>query len=89
MNIFTYFRASWSAVCLLFAKWELFYWYCILIEKIPHLDAVKISKDLKKHLVEANKLEIPQEEVNDILFEFMRIYNYGEQYINRYKMISK
>jgi len=57
--------------------------------KIPHLDAVKISKDLKKHLVEANKLEIPQEEVNDILFEFMRIYNYGEQYINRYKMISK
>lgn len=42
--------------------------------KISHLDAVKISKDLKKHLVEANKLEIPQEEVNDILFEFMVYY---------------
>jgi len=57
--------------------------------KIPHLDAVKISKDLKKHLVEANKLDLPQEEANEILFEFMKIYNYGEQYINRYKMISK
>ena len=34
---------------------------------------MKIAKDLKKHLVEANKLEIPQEEVNDTLFEFMVI----------------
>jgi len=29
-----------------------------------------MSKDLKKHLVEENKLELPQSEVNNILFEF-------------------
>jgi len=57
--------------------------------RIPHFHSTKIAKDLKKKCVEGNKLQISQEEMNNFLFELMKIYGYGDAFSNRYKMLSK
>lgn len=63
------------------------------------MDAIKISKELKKTLIENNQLELTQSEVNEQLFNFIvslqksftfkNTFGYGDQHINRYRMLSK
>lgn len=39
--------------------------------------------------MEANKLELPQAELQEILFETLKKEKYGDKYIQRYEMITK
>lgn len=57
--------------------------------RLPHYEAIKVAKDLKKKLVEENKLQITQQEVNQYIFELMKCYGYGDAFTNRYNMLSK
>jgi 2-phosphoglycerate kinase len=47
-----------------------------------------MTLDVKKSLVETNRLEISQNELEERLFEVMKSIGYGEQYVKRYKMFS-
>ena len=44
--------------------------------------------DLKKLLVEEEKFEVKQSEMENYLFQIMRAYNYGDSFIRRYQMVS-
>lgn len=47
-----------------------------------------MTLDVKKSLVESQKLEISQGELEERLFEVMKTIGYGEKFVQRYKMIS-
>lgn len=51
--------------------------------------AVKISLDVKKWLVDNDKLDISQEELEQVLFNKMRIKGYGDEYIQRFRMVNQ
>jgi len=57
--------------------------------KIQQKDAIKITLNLKKYLVDENKLEIEQPKLEEYLFKIMTSFGYGGNYIERYKMISR
>ena len=57
--------------------------------KVKPRDAIRITLNLKKFLVEENLLEIDQENMNSYLFKIMNSLNYGEEYTKRYKIITK
>lgn len=44
--------------------------------------------DLKKLLVEEEKFDVKQSEMQSYLFQIMRAYNYGDSFIRRYQMVS-
>jgi 2-phosphoglycerate kinase len=47
-----------------------------------------MTLDVKKMLVESNKLEISQAELEERLFMVMEKSGYNESYVKRYKMIT-
>ena len=47
-----------------------------------------MTLDVKKSLVESNKLEISQAELEERLFEILKKSGYDENYVKRYKMIT-
>eukprot|EP00359_Climacostomum_virens_P009084 CAMPEP_0204912842 /NCGR_PEP_ID=MMETSP1397-20131031/10924_1 /ASSEMBLY_ACC=CAM_ASM_000891 /TAXON_ID=49980 /ORGANISM="Climacostomum Climacostomum virens, Strain Stock W-24" /LENGTH=322 /DNA_ID=CAMNT_0052083955 /DNA_START=851 /DNA_END=1819 /DNA_ORIENTATION=+ len=61
----------------------------LTMNKIPPKDSIRIAMDLKKLLVEEEKFELKQAEMESYLFRIMQGYNYGEAYINRYQMMSQ
>lgn len=61
----------------------------LTMNKIPPKDSIRIAMDLKKMLVEEEKFELKQAEIEIYLFRIMSGYNYGEAYINRYQMMSR
>jgi hypothetical protein len=60
----------------------------LTLNKIPPKDSIRIAMDLKKLLVEEEKFELRQAEMECYLFRIMQGYNYGDAYINRYQMMS-
>ncbi len=57
--------------------------------KIQQKDAIKITLNLKKYLVDENLLGLEQPKLEEYLFKFMTSFGYGGHYVNRYKMISR
>jgi 2-phosphoglycerate kinase len=60
----------------------------LTLNKVPPKDSIRIAMDLKKLLVEEEKFEVKQSEMENYLFQIMRAYNYGESFVRRYQMVS-
>ncbi|XP_020094113.1 uncharacterized protein LOC109714096 isoform X1 [Ananas comosus] len=61
----------------------------LTVTKIPNHVAVKIALELKKLLVDNSLLDVSQSDLEANLFKLMERRGYGEEYINRYKMMTK
>ena len=61
----------------------------LTLNKVPPKDSIRIAMDLKKLLVEEEKFDVTQSEMENYLFQIMRAYNYGDSYIRRYQMVSR
>ncbi|KAL6648975.1 hypothetical protein ACP70R_013199 [Stipagrostis hirtigluma subsp. patula] len=61
----------------------------LTVTKIPNHVAVKIALDLKKLLVDNSLLDVSQSDLEANLFKLMEKRGYGEDYINRYKMMTR
>ncbi|DBA02548.1 TPA: hypothetical protein N0F65_011020 [Lagenidium giganteum] len=56
--------------------------------KINSKDAVQISLDLKRTLVDLGMTDIVQEQFEDFLYKTMQVFGYGESHISRYRMMT-
>lgn len=56
---------------------------------MDQIDAVKIALELKKRLVDQGLLEVNQAEMENQLFQILRTYGYGTEYIERYQITTK
>ncbi|KAK9138748.1 hypothetical protein Sjap_009342 [Stephania japonica] len=61
----------------------------LTVTKIPNHVAVKIALELKKLLIDNSLLDVSQSDLEANLFKLMERRGYGEEYINRYKMITR
>ncbi|GMH08777.1 hypothetical protein Nepgr_010617 [Nepenthes gracilis] len=61
----------------------------LTVTKIPYHVAIKIALELKKLLVDNSLLDVSQSDLEANLFKLMERRGYGEEYINRYKMITR
>ncbi|ESQ31790.1 hypothetical protein EUTSA_v10004229mg [Eutrema salsugineum] len=61
----------------------------LTVTKIPNHVAVKISLELKKLLIDNSLLDVSQSDLETSLFKLMERRGYGEEYINRYNMMTK
>ncbi|EFN54896.1 hypothetical protein CHLNCDRAFT_8887, partial [Chlorella variabilis] len=56
---------------------------------LPQHKAVRVALDVKKHLVDHNRLDITQEELEEVLFALLRQRGYGDEYVRRYQMVTR
>ncbi|GMH37956.1 hypothetical protein BSKO_05840 [Bryopsis sp. KO-2023] len=61
----------------------------LTVTTIPYVKAVKIALELKKHLVDKQLLDLPQDHMESCLFMIMASKGYGPRFIQRYKMINQ
>ncbi|WJX49632.1 hypothetical protein P8452_36040 [Trifolium repens] len=61
----------------------------LTVTKIPNHVAIKIALELKKLLIDNSLLDVSQSDLEANLFKLMERRGYGEEYINRYKMMTK
>ncbi|KDP24670.1 hypothetical protein JCGZ_26448 [Jatropha curcas] len=61
----------------------------LTVTKIPNHVAIKISLELKKLLIDNSLLDVSQSDLEANLFKLMERRGYGEEYINRYKMMTR
>ncbi|XP_039141735.1 LOW QUALITY PROTEIN: uncharacterized protein LOC120278990 [Dioscorea cayenensis subsp. rotundata] len=61
----------------------------LTVTKIPNHVAVKIALELKKLLVDNSLLDVSQSDLEANLFKLMDRRGFGEEYINRYKMMTR
>ncbi|KAK9909774.1 hypothetical protein WJX75_007283 [Coccomyxa subellipsoidea] len=61
----------------------------LTVTKIPQMKAVKIALEVKKHLVDNDFMDISQEHFEAILFNVMRARGFEDDYVERYKMVTK
>ncbi|KAG8381532.1 hypothetical protein BUALT_Bualt06G0131500 [Buddleja alternifolia] len=57
--------------------------------KIPNHVAIKIALELKKLLIDNSLLDVSQSDLEANLFKLMERRGYGEEYISRYKMMTR
>ncbi|GKV33820.1 hypothetical protein SLEP1_g42270 [Rubroshorea leprosula] len=57
--------------------------------QIPNHIAIKIALELKKLLVDNSLLDVSQTDLEANLFKLMERWDYGQEYINRYKMMTR
>ena len=57
--------------------------------KVNDKDAIKITLDIKKFFVENNKIEVTQQELEQILFQKLQEFNYGERLVSRYQLVTR
>lgn len=60
----------------------------LTVTKVSQDKAVKIALEVKKWLVDNNKLDLTQDELETVLFNSMRVRGYGDDYIQRYRMMN-
>ena len=53
------------------------------------LQAVKIALDLKKWLVDSERFELTQHELEQLLFKFLYAAGFGDAEVARFKMVSR
>lgn len=61
----------------------------LTVTKIPNHVALKIALDLKKLLIDNSLLDVSQSDLEANLFKLMERRGYGQEYINRYKMMTR
>ncbi|KAJ6962724.1 hypothetical protein NC652_001389 [Populus alba x Populus x berolinensis] len=61
----------------------------LTVTKIPNHVAIKIALELKKLLIDNSLLDVSQSDLEANLFKLMERRGYGEDYINRYKMMTR
>ncbi|KAL5745993.1 hypothetical protein ACOSP7_027139 [Xanthoceras sorbifolium] len=61
----------------------------LTVTKIPNHVALKIALELKKLLVDNSLLDVSQSDLEANLFKLMERRGYGEEFINRYKMMTR
>ncbi|XP_015877819.3 uncharacterized protein LOC107414227 [Ziziphus jujuba] len=61
----------------------------LTVTKIPNHVAIKIALELKKLLIDNSLLDVSQSDLEANLFKLMQRRGYGEEYINRYKMMTR
>ncbi|XP_022771842.1 uncharacterized protein LOC111314595 isoform X2 [Durio zibethinus] len=61
----------------------------LTVTKIPNHVAIKISLELKKLLIDNSLLDVSQSDLEANLFKLMERRGYGEEYVNRYKMMTR
>ena len=61
----------------------------LTVTQVSYADSLKISLSLKKSLVDQNRLDITQAAMEEALFSIMRGYGYGEDYIARYRLMTR
>ncbi|XP_058764891.1 uncharacterized protein LOC131638350 isoform X1 [Vicia villosa] len=61
----------------------------LTVTKIPNHVAIKIALELKKLLIDNSLLDVSQSDLEANLFKLMGRRGYGEEYINRYKMMTR
>ncbi|XVF54955.1 hypothetical protein PTKIN_Ptkin05aG0222300 [Pterospermum kingtungense] len=61
----------------------------LTVTKIRNHEAIKIALDLKKLLIDNSLLDVSQSDLEANLFKLMKWRGYGEEYINRYKMMTR
>eukprot|EP00250_Pteridium_aquilinum_P035787 c9933_g1_i1 orf=188-1594(-) len=61
----------------------------LTVTKIPNHVAIKISLELKKLLIDNSLFDVSQSDLEANLFKLMERRGYGEEYINRYKMMTR
>lgn len=61
----------------------------LTVTKIPNHVAIKIALELKKLLVDNSLLDVSQYDLEANLFKLMERRGYGEEYISRYRMMTR
>ncbi|GMN41002.1 hypothetical protein TIFTF001_010234 [Ficus carica] len=61
----------------------------LTVTKIPNHVAIKIALELKKLLIDNSLLDVSQSDLEVNLFKLMERRGYEEEYINRYKMMTR
>ncbi|XP_038992307.1 uncharacterized protein LOC120115767 isoform X2 [Hibiscus syriacus] len=61
----------------------------LTVTKIPNHVAIKIALELKKLLIDNSLLDVSQTDLEANLFKLMERRGYGEEYINRYRMMTR
>ncbi|KAJ4956392.1 hypothetical protein NE237_013175 [Protea cynaroides] len=61
----------------------------LTVTKIPNHVAIKIALELKKLLIDNSLLDVSQSDLEANLFKLMERRGYGEEYINRFKMMTR
>lgn len=61
----------------------------LTVTKIPNYVAIKIALELKKLLIDNSLLDVSQSDLEANLFKLMERRGYGEEYISRYKMMTR
>ncbi|BAT91324.1 hypothetical protein LR48_Vigan08g210100 [Vigna angularis] len=61
----------------------------LTVTKIPNHVAIKIALELKKLLIDNSLLDVSQSDLEVNLFKLMERRGYGDEYINRYKMMTR
>ncbi|KAJ1297127.1 hypothetical protein BS78_01G354200 [Paspalum vaginatum] len=61
----------------------------LTVTKIPNHVAIKIALELKKLLVDNSLLDVSQSDLEANLFKLMEKRGYGDDYINRYEMMTR
>jgi len=55
---------------------------------VPYELAVKVSLEVKKHLVDAERLDVSQEELEELTFRLLRARGQGEEALSRFTLLS-
>ncbi|WKA06607.1 hypothetical protein VitviT2T_024502 [Vitis vinifera] len=61
----------------------------LTVTKIPNHVAIKIALELKKLLIDNSLLDVSQSDLEANLFKLMERRGYGQEYINRYRMMTR
>ena len=61
----------------------------LTVTQVSYADSLKISLALKKSLVDKGLLDITQAAMEDALFDVMRAHGYGEEFIARYRLMTR
>lgn len=65
------------------------YNFIILHEtQVKEKDSIRMTLEVKKMLIESNRLEISQAELENYLFEILLKFGYQDNFVKRYKMIT-
>jgi 2-phosphoglycerate kinase len=54
----------------------------------PSAQAVKIALEVKKYLVDHERMDVSQAGLEQILFHIMRGKGFGDEYVRRYQMVT-
>ena len=60
----------------------------LTVTQMRYHDAIRLALELKKRLVDQQRLDVPQHEMEASLFELMAANGYGGEYIRRFRMMS-